>query len=244
MQQHCVIIFETLQALLKHWQYLFQKEAKRKRDERLRSYRKYQYVANKSLPPQSFVDVSAPHEETDITANIEKIDNRIREYWTSIWTKPAWDRTSVEDLFLDAVEPGVEIALEPITTGDVSAAIKRAKGVGGADGWSAQELKNASPLYDQLASIYNCMEAAGIVPLSLVGDITLIPKAGGSITYQFGAHMYTNLDRQIQRVSGETDLSRRATWRLARMCFLHDHDEHRGPSLVQRPIARRRWCAS
>lgn len=185
MQQHCMRIFETLQALLKHWQYLFQKEAKRKRDERLRSYRKYPYVANKSLPPQSFVDVLAPHEETDITANIEKIDNRIREYWTSIWTKPAWDRTSVEDLFLDAVEPGVEIALEPITTGDVSAAIKRAKGVGGADGWSAQELKNASPLYDQLASIYHCMEAAGIVPsVSLVGDITLIPKAGGSITCQ------------------------------------------------------------
>ena len=55
----------------------------------------------------------------------------------------------------------------------------------GADGWNAQELKIAEPLFDQLAEFYNLIEKAGVMPsTALVGDVSLIPKASGSISYK------------------------------------------------------------
>jgi hypothetical protein len=57
--------------------------------------------------------------------------------------------------------------------------------VAGADGWNAQELKIAEPLFDQLAEFYNLIEKAGVMPsTALVGDVSLIPKASGSISYK------------------------------------------------------------
>ena len=159
--------------------------ARQRARDRLRTSAKYKYIRNTVLPPQHFVNIAAADEEPAFTCDISKIDGKITEYWQSIWQEPNSRDTHLEQLFLHSLPGGVNVEFSRISTHDVAAAISRAKGVGGADGWTAIELQAVSPVFDQLAEFYNVMEAAGVVPsTSLVGDISLIPKASGGISYK------------------------------------------------------------
>lgn len=179
------LLFEWLQALSRHHVGLVKRATARQRRNTLRSVARYRLCKDPTFPVPWIVDVANVGEPTRYTADLGIIDARVREYWSSIWTQPPWDRPDLEQLLLDRAPEGPPCQLDPIRPEDVSSAISQAKGVGGADGWSVDELKSTGPLHAQLAEIYNLMESAGVVPSACrVGDVTLVPKSDKSLSYK------------------------------------------------------------
>ena len=178
-------LHQDLNFLINHVQGIAARKAKQCARDAMYTSAKYKYIRNNALPPQHFVNVANSDEPPDFTCDVSRIDRKIRSFWEDIWHEPPRSNPALERLFLDALPPGQPVVVEPITASDVDLAIKRAKGVAGADGWSADELRAVAPLYDQLAEVFNTMESAGVMPAtSLIGDISLIPKASGSISFQ------------------------------------------------------------
>ena len=171
--------------LISHFQGIAARKAKKQARDALRTSAKFKYIRNSALPPQAFVNVAGPGEEADFTPDMERIDAKIREYWEDIWKEQPRDQAPLERMFLQSLPAGQHVDFNLITAADVGRAITKCKGVGGADGWTSAELKAVSPFFDQLADFYNVMEISGVMPsVSLVGDVSLIPKSSGSISYK------------------------------------------------------------
>ena len=171
--------------LVNHFQGIAARKAKKQARDALRTSAKFKYIRSSALPPQSFVNVAGPGEETDFAPDMERIDAKIREYWEDIWKEQPRDQAPMERMFLQSLPAGRPVEFDAITAADVGKAIMKCKGVGGADGWISAELKAVSPFFDQLAEFYNVMEILGVMPsVSLVGHVSLIPKSSGSISYK------------------------------------------------------------
>eukprot|EP00435_Cladocopium_sp_Y103_P055216 s1703_g18.t1 len=178
-------LHSDLNALICRIQGAADRLAKNRARDAMRTTAKYKYIRNTTLPPQHFVDIAGPGEDAHFTCDISKVDSKIKSHWETIWKESNTSDFALERLFLDTLPEGVDVEFSPITAQDVEQAVSRAKGVAGADGWNSSELKAVAPFFDQLADFYNIMEAAGTMPsTSLVGDVSLIPKASGGISYK------------------------------------------------------------
>ena len=145
----------------------------------MRTTAEYKYIRSTALPLQDFVNIAGPADDPEFTVDISKINNKIRDHWQSIWREFDW-----MIIFRHFARRSRRWVISHHHRGCQNCSFLRQR-----SGWSLwlelARVENYTPLFDQLAEFYNLMEKAGVMPsTALVGDVSLIPKASGRISYK------------------------------------------------------------
>ena len=138
--------------------------AKNRARDAMRTTQNTSIFAKQRCHLKHFVNIAGPGEDPVFTCDISKIDNKIKNHWETIWRESNNADPALERLFWILCRKGSRLSFCKSLQGDVKQAVSCAKGVAGADGWNAQELKMVEPLFDQLAEFYNLIEKAGVMP--------------------------------------------------------------------------------
>ena len=147
---------------------------------KMRTNKAYAWVRGESKRAvNKLVNLGNDEDLSNLTHDPQRIDEAIREYWGQVGA-PQHAQPALQDALLGALPQAPPAPEQDVVASDIKMALKDANGCRGPDGWSPAELRRLECLHEDLATFFNVMEQAGVVPeVFCDGDTTLIPKKSG-----------------------------------------------------------------
>ena len=147
---------------------------------RMKGNGRFKWIRSCAATTCDLVEVPDSQGYMQLTADWQLIDDHLAEAWSQVWEPVPCELPEAVATIMNLLPHVEQRPLSPLTGDAVTEAVRGSKGVPGADGWHAEELRKVPELHDQLACIFECMEHAGVAPSAhLEGDVSMVPKAGG-----------------------------------------------------------------